>query len=114
MEEKEFDEKDIKQNSTFAALAYILFFLPLITCKDSKYGRFHANQGLILLIVSLIGSIIFAIISSIRPWRLAWFGRLLSVAWILATIAFIVIGVVNAVNEKAKELPIIGKFRIIK
>ena len=40
--------------------------------------------------------------------------------WIIAPIASIlitvlsVIGIINALNGKAKELPIIGKFKIIK
>ncbi|KJR49239.1 hypothetical protein UF75_0317 [Desulfosporosinus sp. I2] len=54
--EKLCDPSDIEQNKTMAALAYFLFFLPLIACKDSQYGRFYANQGLLVLILSVGGS----------------------------------------------------------
>ena len=38
-----------------SALAYlwILFFLPLVVCPDSKFGRYHANQGLVLLLAAV-------------------------------------------------------------
>lgn len=32
----------------------------------------------------------------------------------IPSIAFLIIGIINAVNGKAKELPIVGKFRLIK
>jgi hypothetical protein len=40
-----FDQADIEKNKTMAGLAYLLFFLPLVACPDSPFGRFHANQG---------------------------------------------------------------------
>ena len=42
----------IGDNKDMASLGYILFFIPLITCKDSKLGRYCANQGLLLLIAN--------------------------------------------------------------
>lgn len=32
----------------------------------------------------------------------------------IPSLAFLILGIINAANGKAKELPIIGKFRIIK
>ena len=61
-QEETFTQEDIDKNKTIAGLAYIIFFLPLIACPDSRYGRFHANQALILFIVGLAGSIILSII----------------------------------------------------
>ena len=40
-----FEQADIDNNKTMAGLAYIIFFLPLLVCPQSKYARFHANQG---------------------------------------------------------------------
>lgn len=44
----EYDTQDIQSNKVWAVLAYlgILFFLPLVACKDSRFGKFHANQDL--------------------------------------------------------------------
>lgn len=112
-----FEEEDIRQNKTMAGLAYILFFLPLIVCKDSKFGRFHANQGLLLLILSVAGYIAISIVTTILAtitWRLFGFISLLYSIYGLFILAVAIYGLVNGLNGKAKELPIIGKFRIIR
>ena len=102
-----FAPEDIEKNKVMAGLAYILFFLPLVACPDSRFGRFHANQGLLLLILSVGGSII----SSIIP-ILGWF--ILAPILCVVVLVFAIMGLVNGLNGKAKELPLIGKFRIIK
>ena len=112
-----YEEEDIRQNKTMAGLAYILFFLPLIACKDSKFGRFHANQGLLLLILSIAGSIVISMVSTILAtitWRMFGFISILYSVYGLLIFAQAIYGLVNGFNGKAKELPIIGKFRIIK
>ena len=101
-----FDPADIEKNKTMAGLAYILFFLPLLVCPDSAYARFHANQGLTLLIVSVLGSIVLRLIPFI--------GWLLSSVLSLAVLVFAVIGLLNGLNGKAVELPIIGKYKLLK
>lgn len=102
----QFIAEDIEKNKVISALAYIIFFLPLIVCADSPFGKFHANQGLLLLITGVGGSIILSFIP-IVGWILL---PLLSLAiFILA-----ILGLINTINGKAKELPVIGKYRIIK
>jgi uncharacterized membrane protein len=112
-----YDEEDIKQNKTMAGLAYILFFLPLIVCKDSRFGRFHANQGLLLLILSVVGYIAISIVTTILAtitWRLFGFITLLYSIYGLFIMAVAIYGLVNGLNGKVKELPVIGKYRIIQ
>ena len=114
---EDFDAEDIKQNKTMAGLAYILFFIPLIACKDSKFGRFHANQGLLLLILSIVGYVGISIVTTILAtitWRLFGFISLLYSVYGLFILALALFGLINGLNGKAKELPIIGKFRIIQ
>lgn len=101
-----FDQEDINKNKTMAGLAYILFFLPLIVCPDSKFGKFHANQGLLLLILGFAGSIILSIIPIV--------GWILLPIFSVLVFVFAIIGLVNGLSGKSKELPIIGKYRIIK
>jgi uncharacterized membrane protein len=50
------DATDAQENKYTAALSYIwiLFLIPLLTKKDSKFCQHHAKQGLILFIISLI------------------------------------------------------------
>ena len=101
----EYDAQDIEKNKVMAILAYILFFIPLLAAKDSKFARFHTNQGLVLFLGGIIASVV-AVIPVI--------------GWIVAPIAGLVItvlaiiGIINALNGRAKELPVIGKFKILK
>lgn len=101
-----FDSEDINKNKVMAGLAYIIFFLPLIVCPDSKFARFHANQGLVLLILSFAGSIILSIIPII--------GWLLLPVFAVFIIVLGIMGLINGLNGKDKELPIIGKYKILK
>lgn len=57
-----FTVEDIENNKVISALAYIIFFLPLIVCADSPFGKFHANQGLLLLITGAAGDIVLGLI----------------------------------------------------
>ena len=106
-----FDRTDIDQNKVIAALSYlgILFFLPLVACPNSKFGRFHANQGLILLICSVIGSIIGSFLGFIP-----FLGSLVSAAISLAVFILFLFGLINTLNGFAKELPFVGNISIIK
>lgn len=49
----EFDPQDVADNKVMAVLAYIgfLFLIPLLAAPQSKFARFHTNQGLVLFIV---------------------------------------------------------------
>ncbi|HLR36065.1 MAG TPA: hypothetical protein VK071_12160 [Tissierellales bacterium] len=106
-EEIEYDEiKDIEENKTLAGLAYLLFFLPLVLASESKYGRFHANQGLILLIFAVAGELILKLIPGISLFILPIFD--------LFVFILVVMGMVNGFNGKTVELPLIGRFNIIK
>ncbi|MBR0599063.1 hypothetical protein [Sinanaerobacter chloroacetimidivorans] len=112
-----FDTDDIQQNKTMAGLAYLLFFLPLVVCKDSKFGRFHANQGLLLLILSVGGYMVLSIFTTILAtitWRLFGVVSLLYGLFSLAILALLIFGLVNGLNGKVRELPVIGRFRIIQ
>lgn len=107
----EFDREDIEKNKVMAILAYIswLVLIPIFAAKDSKFARFHVNQGLVLAIVEILFWIAAGIVTSIIP--------ILGIILNLANIVFFIvsiIGILNAANGKAKELPVIGKFKIFK
>ena len=99
-----FDADDVKNNKGMAILAYfgILVLIPIFARKDSPFARYHSNQGLILLICWVIVAILR------RIWWL-----LGTVGGLIGFILFI-IGIVNAANGRAKELPVVGKFRLLK
>ncbi len=102
-----FEAADVEANKIMAFLAYILFLIPLLAAKESPYAKFHTNQGLMLFIAMMAVSVVGGIIPI-----LGWF-VILPVGSLLVTVLGI-IGIINALTGKAKELPIIGKFKILK
>ncbi len=110
----EFDPNDIQQNKVMAILAYLswLVLIPLLAAKESKFARYHCNQGIVLAIAEIIAWVIFGILSNI-PY-IGWIFVVLNSLISLVCLVFAVIGIINAANGKAKELPVIGKFNILK
>lgn len=109
-----FDQEDIEKNKTIAALSRlgILFFLPMVSCPDSEFAKFHANQGLLLLIVIFACGVAATILGFIP------FIRFLSgIVYGLASLVFLalaILGIMSALKGEAKELPIIGHIQILK
>ncbi len=100
-----FDKVDIENNKVMAVLAYIIFLIPLLAAKDSPYAKFHTNQGLVLFIAAILASVVAAI--PIIGW-------IISPIIALGITVLSIIGIINALGGNAKELPIIGKFKILK
>lgn len=98
--------EDIEKNKTIAGLAYLLFFLPLIACPESGYAKFHANQALILLIFGITGNVALGIIPVI--------GWMLLPIFALGVLALGIMGLINGFTGKAKQLPLIGRFTLLK
>jgi uncharacterized membrane protein len=97
---------DVDKNKTMAILAYFLFFLPLLAAKDSKFAMFHANQSLIILIISVAGSIIGGVLPVIGSIISAVVGIGVFVLWIM--------GIISAANGEMKPLPVIGSYKLLK
>lgn len=87
------DKKDIEENKVITVLSYIglLFLVPLLAKKESKFAKFHAKQGLVLCI----------------GWFFTWIPYLGWLLWIAIAI-FSIWGIINVLNGQFKELPIIG------
>jgi len=116
-------DRDAQENKTMAILAYILFFIPLLTGahKTSPFVRFHTNQGTVLFLASLAFGVVYWILMSLLTSLLltgAWglwsvLSTILGLAWLLV-LALCIIGIVNAAGGKMKPLPVIGGFTIIR
>ena len=93
---------DINNNKVMAVLCYlgILWLIPFLTAKESPFVKYHLNQGLTLLILGLIVAAI------------SWIPV---IGWLCGVVVFAlaIIGIVNVVNGKAQELPVIGKFKLL-
>lgn len=113
----EYDAKDIADNKILSLFAYIgiLFLIPLLAASKSKYARFHTNQGIVLFIVNIVLNVAVAIVSAILTViSLGIVGGI--IGWVVSIVQLVlmILGIVNAVTGKAKELPVIGKIRILK
>ena len=97
----------MESNKLMAAISYIwiLFLVPLFAAKDDAFARFHANQGLLLFLVSIVLGII-AIIPFI--------GAIISAIGGVVTFVFMILGIINALKGEMKPLPLIGGIEIIK
>jgi uncharacterized membrane protein len=95
--------KDVEDNKILAAIGYlgILCLVPLLLKKDSVYAQFHGKQGLVLLIAWVVVNVV-AIVPFVG-WIAAFFGNILC-------LAFMVVGIVNSMQGKMKELPIVGEY----
>ena len=116
-------QQDVDQNKVMAVLAYvgILVLIPILAAKESKFARFHANQGLILLITGVAFSIfvpvVIKIVAFISYVLAGIVGIALGIALVLAWLLLFVlaiIGIINAVKGEFKQLPLIGQFQILK
>lgn len=92
-----------KPETGMAIIAYVLFFVPLLTeSKDDPFVKYHVKQSLFLDIVWIISSIVLAIIPILGWMILPILNIFFIVLWIM--------GIINAANGQQKELPLIGKY----
>ena len=111
----EMDPADIEKNKAISCVSYPLFFIPMLSCPDSKYGKFHANQGLLAFAACIAGWIVSTVIYMVfRMIFLWWLARLIGFVISVSLIVLIIVGIINAYSGKARELPFIGSIRILK
>lgn len=93
-------------NKWICAIAYVIFFIPLLVDRDNNDYIFHTNQGLNLFLLS-VGITTAGLFVPV----LGWF--LILPAGTVYCFALTILGIINSVNRTNKELPLIGKFRLI-
>ena len=98
------DQNDVDSNKVMGILAYLIFLIPLLVAKESPFARFHTNQGLLVFLLYFACGVIAMV--PFVGWIIALIG------WFFGLVC-IIIGILNAVGGKMKELPIIGKYRIL-
>ena len=104
---------DMKTNQIFGILASfpVLFWLPLVAAKESPYGKFCANQGLILFVLGIIVSIVTSILGAILP-HIPLIGGILN--WVVGLAGFAVttgaflLLLISACQGKARKIPVVG------
>ncbi len=87
---------DAKTTGIVAYLTWIGLLIAILA-GDKEGAKFHVNQALVILLFSLL---------SIIPC-IGWiWGIFMIVCWIM--------GLIAAINEEEKEVPLIGKIRLLK
>jgi uncharacterized membrane protein len=98
MEEK--TNKNKEKNVGMAVVAYIVFFVPLLSeAKDDPFVKFHTHQGFVLF----VGAVAINIIPFIMPFLFP-----VTILGQFGIIILAIIGIMNALNGKKEPLPIIG------
>lgn len=125
-----FEKEDIKKNRIISALCYFppFFFILLLFKSKSRFCLFHANQGLLLTLTtllwtlfnSIIGTIIrynFVVVTSWGYSALSTAGYVLTaVIWgiqAIVTLTWFYLGLIDTMNGRAKKLPLIGRINLI-
>ncbi len=95
MESPKFDPKDVEANKGIACLSYIgiLFLVPMLARKDSKFAQTHAKQGMVMFIAALLMAV------PIVGW-----------IWGLLVLAVDVFSIINTLQGKFWQIP--GAYQI--
>ncbi len=100
------EDDDVRNNKAISYLCYFgpLFLIPYLTRSNSDFVKFHSNQGLLLLLASLLTKICDFI--PILGW-------MISVAGTLFVIAGFFQGLSNVSKGIKKPLPLIGEIKLL-
>jgi len=90
----------------FAIFAYILFFLPLIAARNSRFAMYHCNQGLVLLLTFMACNMMLGLVPFI--------GWLLLPLANLGIVFLMFVGMLNAAGGVMRPLPVIGMLNLIQ
>ena len=110
------DPFDVKENKYLCILCYIgvFFIIPLIAKPNSRYVKYHSNQGLILFLFEIATSIVTSFLSVvfgiIHLGLIAWtVGMVFSVVSLL----LIIYGILSTCSGYIRPLPVIGDILVL-
>ena len=94
----------------FAVMAYVGFFVivPILFRPNSRFVRFHVNQGLVLFLIDSIMMLIGGVVGGV--WIMV---KVLDVIQWLCYVMMI-LGILFALQGREKELPLIGKIKLLR
>lgn len=93
---------DTKVTSIVAYISWIGLIIAFVA-GDKEGAKFHINQALVIMLFSLVSLLSFIPVVGILAGIWSIF---MMVCWIL--------GLVAAIKQEEKEVPLIGKIRILK
>ena len=128
---KSFTKKEKRSGRALGIVCYLIPPIPYFLEEENKFVKFHARQGMDLLFYVIVYSLIASFIKSIIKVKVAcssigllsyleyceitpeWVNYPLNVLYFVFMI-FAVTGIIYVLQGKAKELPILNKFKIFK
>ncbi|MCI9151706.1 MAG: zinc-ribbon domain-containing protein [Lachnospiraceae bacterium] len=113
-----YSAQQIADGKVMGILAYIgfLVLVPILAEKQNPFVRYHANQGLVLFLGEILYALLHRVLVRVFLVTIFPLGVVLNIVLSIASLVFVaymVIGIVNVCNGKAKELPVIGGIRLI-
>ncbi len=94
---------EVSTKTVMGVLSYIgpLVIVSYLTSKDDPFVKFHIKQGLVLFAIEVALWII-----QLTFWQL-W---VITSAIRLGAVVLSIVGIVNVVQGKEKEIPLVGQF----
>ena len=107
-EEKKSSNENDKIMGILAYLG-VLVVVPLFAGGNSKFVKYHANQGLVNVLFYVAIFFGLMIITIAVPML-----GILTLALYFVPTVFAIMGIVNVINNEMKPLPLIGGIKLIK
>ena len=114
------EAEDLKGKKFTACLSYLFWFavIPMIYSTESKFIKYHANQGFVLATVETIFLGITVIVS-----KILWFASRATSLLVETTMLMVfvgvfgvlsLIGIFNVIRGKEKPIPTFGHIKLLK
>ena len=100
-------------------LSYLNFLvlIPIFAAKDDPFARYHANQGVILFIITIILNILSSVAENIflgiSPILAVAVAGIVGLVGIVVFV-LIILGIINAAKGQMKPVPLVGGIKILK
>ncbi len=93
----------MNNQTLMGVLSYLgpLVIIPFLTEKENPFVKFHIKQGLVLLIIEVVLSFAMKIFWPLMP--------IIGIIQ-LGVLILIIIGIINVLQNKEKDLPLVGSF----
>lgn len=109
---------DIERHRPLATVAYLPFlcFVTLALAPHSKFARYHANQGLILLLAEFLSASILICVELAFLFFHPYGAPIAVIMWLLYLLiltGYITIGLQYGFRGVCEPLPFIGRMKLI-
>ncbi|MCI8528696.1 MAG: DUF4870 domain-containing protein [Lachnospiraceae bacterium] len=98
-----------KKATGIVAYISIIGWIIAFLAGDKEGAKFHLNQALVVDVAMIIFNIVAGILTIVPI-----IGAILSLVISIALLVFWIMGLVYAIKEEEKEIPLLGAIKILK